>query len=133
MNEGRGVVWRKKTILNAACSFAALFLLTTTASAQCAQSPKVLRAPQGQRAKLTTACANANGKMHGICDKVPTCTQADTKDVLKRKITNAQKCIDARRAITRDWFDGNSDAGHDAAVEGKVNQANNCIVLYSKK
>jgi hypothetical protein len=126
-------VWRKKTILNAACSFAVLILLTTAASAQCAQSPKVLRAPQGQRAKLITACTDANGKMHGICDRVPTCTQADTKDVLKGKITKAQKCIDARRAITRDWFAGNSDAGHDAAVQGKVNQANNCIVLYSKK
>jgi hypothetical protein len=75
MNERRGGVRRKKTIVNATCSFAALFFLTTAASAQCAQSPTVLRAPQGQRAKFITACTNANGKMHGVCDKVPTCTQ----------------------------------------------------------
>ena len=123
----------RHSILNTACSFAAFFLFTAAASAQCAQSPKVVRAPQAQQAKLIKACTNANGKMHGICDKVPTCTQADAKGVLKGKITKAQKCIDARRAITKDWFNGNADAGHDAAVQGKVNQANNCIVLYSKK
>jgi hypothetical protein len=122
-----------RSILNTACSFAAFFLLTTAASAQCAQSPKVRRAPPAQQAKLVKACTDANGKMHGVCDKVPTCTQADTKGGLKGKITQAQKCIDARRAITKDWFDGRSDAGHDAAILGKVNQANNCIVLYSKK
>jgi hypothetical protein len=93
----------------------------------------VLRAPKDQQAKLTQARTDANGKMHGVCDTVPTCTQAETKDALKGKITKAQQCIDMRRAVTRDWFDGNSDPGHDAAIDGKVNQANNCIVLYSKK
>lgn len=122
-----------RSILNAACTFVALFLFAEAASAQCAQSPKVLRAPKDQQVKLTQACTDANGKMHGVCDTVSTCTQAETKDALKGKITKAQQCIDMRRAITRDWFDGSSDVGHDSAIDSKVNQANNCIALYSKK
>ena len=45
----------------------------------------------------------------------------------------AQKCIDARRQITAEWYAGAGDAGHDSAIDGKVNQANNCILALSKK
>lgn len=123
----------KFSIQNAVCTVAALFLFTTAASAQCAQSPKVMRAAVDQRAKLTQACTDANGKMHGVCDAVLACNQADTKDALKDKVSRAQRCIDARRAITREWFDGNSDAGHDEQVQGRVNQATNCISIMSRK
>ena len=122
-----------RSILNAACAFAALFLLATAAPAACPNSPKVMRAQPKDKDRLLKACQNDGAKMHNICDRVSTCTQADTKATLQKKITGAQKCVDARRKITNDWYAGNADAGHDAAVEGKVNQANNCIVLLSKK
>jgi hypothetical protein len=122
-----------QSILNATCALAALFLLTTAAPAACPDSPKVMGAQPKDKDRLLKACQADGAKMHSICDGVPTCTQADTKETLKQKVTNAQKCIDARRKITRDWYNGNDDAGHDAAVEGKINQANNCIVLLSNK
>jgi len=122
-----------RSILNGACAFVVLLLFATAASAACPDSPKVRGAQQKDQARLLKACLDDGGKMHGICDSVPTCSQADSKDVLQGKISQAQKCIDARRAITKDWYNGNADLGHDAAVEGKVNQANNCIILWSRK
>jgi hypothetical protein len=122
-----------RLIPNAVCAFAALLLLATAAPAACPDSPKVKAAQKKDQDRLLKACQDDGAKMHNICDGVPTCTQTDTKEVLQGKITNAQKCIDARRQITKDWYAGNADAGHDSAVDGKVNQANNCIVLWSKK
>ena len=90
-------------------------------------------AQKKDQARLLNACVTDGAKMHNLCDGVATCTQADTKAILQGKVTQAQKCIDARRQVTRDWYAGNADAGHDAAVDGKVNQANNCITLLSKK
>lgn len=118
-------------ILNAAGACAALFLLTAAASAACPDSPKVTAAQPKDKDRLLKACQDDGAKMHNICDNVPTCTKGEAKAALQTKVTNAQKCIDARRKITADWYAGNADAGHDAAVDGKVNQANNCIVLLS--
>ena len=122
-----------RSILNAACAFATLLLLATAAPAACPDSPRVTGAQKKDQDRLLKACQNDGAKMHNICDGVPTCTQNDAKELLQGKVKIAQKCIDARRQITKDWYAGNADAGHDSAVEGKVNQANNCIVLLSKK
>ena len=120
-------------LLSAAGLFAAFFLFTNPASAACPDSPKVKNAAQKNQAKLLEACKVAGIKMHNICDTVPTCTNAETKSALQAKVKQAQKCIDARRNITREWYEGAGDAGHDGAVDGKVNQANNCILLLSRK
>lgn len=122
-----------RSILNAVGAVAALFLFTTQAPAACPDSPKVRNAQKKDQDRLLKACQDDGAKMHNICDSVQTCTQADTKAVLQNKVTYAQKCIDMRRQITNNWYAGNVDAGHDAAVDGKINQANNCIVALSKK
>jgi hypothetical protein len=122
-----------RSILNAAGAAVALFLLTTAASAACPDSPKVTNAQKKDQDRLLKACLADGAKMHNLCDGVQTCTQNDSKAILQGKVTNAQKCIDVRRQITNNWYAGNADAGHDAAVDGKVNQANNCITLLSKK
>ena len=122
-----------RSMRNVAWAFAALFVLTTAAPAACPDSPKVKAAQKRDQDRLLKACQTDGAKMHNICDGVATCTQNDTKEILQGKVTNAQKCIDARRQITKDWYAGDADAGHDAAVDGKVNQANNCILLLSKK
>ena len=122
-----------RSILGAAGTIAGLFLLTTSALAACPDSPKVRGAQKKDQDRLLQACVDDGAKMHNLCDGVQTCTQNDTKAILQGKVTSAQKCIDIRRQITNNWYAGNADAGHDAAVDGKVNQANNCIVLLSKK
>lgn len=122
-----------RSLLNSLFAFAALTLVATAAPAACPDSPKVKAAKPADHARLLQACQDDGAKMHHVCDNVPSCKADETKAALQEKVHNAQKCIDARRQITKDWYAGNADAGHDAAVDGKVNQANNCIVLLSKK
>jgi hypothetical protein len=121
-----------RSILNAACSSVALLLFATAAIAQCERSPLALSyQPRGQKLydQKVTECKNDNGKMHGVCDNVLACNGNDSQDVLRDKISRAQKCIDMRRDITNTWFDGNFDFGHLQQIQGRINQANNCISM----
>jgi hypothetical protein len=53
-----------RSILNAACAFAALFLLATAADAACPDSPKVTRAQPKDKERLLKACLDDGAKMH---------------------------------------------------------------------
>ena len=117
----------------ATAALSALLLQVAPAQAACKDSPKVTSAKKPNQAKLLEACTTAGVKMHNLCDNVSACTVNDSKEDLKGKVSKAQKCIDARRQITKEWYAGNGDAGHDLAIEGKVNQANKCILQVSKK
>jgi hypothetical protein len=117
--------------LLAAGAFAALFLAATSASAACPDSPKVTGAKPKDKARLLAACQADGQKMHNLCDNVPKCVAADSKAVVQTKIAANQKCVNARRKISTDWY-GGSDSGHDGAVTGKVNALDNCLVALGK-
>lgn len=120
-----------RSALFAAGAFVALFLASTTASAACPDSPKVKNAQPKDKERLLKACQDDGQKMHNLCDNVPKCTAADTKEQVKEKVSANQKCVDARRKISKDWYDG-SDTGHDDAVTGKVNALENCLTALGK-
>ena len=120
-----------RSALLAAGALAALFLSATAASAACPESPKVVAAKPKDKARLLAACQSDGQKMHNLCDNVPKCLAADSKAVVKTKIASNQKCVNARRKISTDWY-GGSDSGHDGAVEGKVNALDNCLLALAK-
>ena len=120
-----------RSALLAAGAFCALSLASMTASAACPDSPKVKTAQKKDHARLLEACQTDGVKMHGLCDNVPKCVAADTKAEVTIKIAANQKCVDARRKISTDWYDG-SDSGHDSAVVGKVGALENCLTSLAK-
>lgn len=120
-----------RSTLFAAGAFAALFLAAASVSAACPESSKVVSAKPANKAKLLAACQADGVKMHNLCDNVPKCVAADSKATVKTKISANQKCVNARRKISTDWY-GGSDSGHDDAVTGKVNALDNCLLALAK-
>ena len=120
-----------RSTLLAAGAFFALSLASLTASAACPDSPKVKGAQKKDHARLLEACQTDGHKMHALCDNVPKCVASDSKAEVTTKIAANQKCVDARRKISTDWYDG-SDSGHDGAVTGKVGALENCLTALGK-
>jgi hypothetical protein len=113
----------KRFMVNTACALAALSFLATVASAACQDSPRVKAQPT-----LLKQCKAANVKMHKTCDNIPACGGGGYPAKVKRKfVSKIQICIDSRRSITKTWFAGTSDAGHDTAIDNKINQLNSCL------
>jgi hypothetical protein len=118
-----------RSIQNAVCAFAALFLLATQALAQCANSPRVTGAAnEKERATMLEQCQSANRGMHQTCDAIPACPGGGYPTATKAKfVSEIQVCINKRKAITTTWFAGQGDTGHDTAIDNKINQLNNCL------
>jgi hypothetical protein len=120
------------SIQNAVCAFAAFFLLATQALAACEQSPKVLAGVSDkQKEDLLKQCKAAGIGMHDTCDAIPACGNGTqyTDDQKKKFAGQVQICINKRRSITSTWYPGQGDAGHDIAVDNKINQLNKCLGL----
>jgi hypothetical protein len=119
----------KRSIQNAVCAFAAFFLLATQALAACEDSPRVTGAASAaEKDTMLSQCRSANRGMHETCDAIPACGGGGYPKETKTKfVSQIQICIDKRKAITRTWFAGQGDAGHDAAIDGKINQLTNCL------
>lgn len=117
-----------RSIVNAACAFAALSLLATTAHAACEDSPKVRGGVSAdQKAQLLSQCKSAGTNMHSLCDKVPACSNNFTSDTKAKFVNALQICINARKSITTTWYAGQGDEGHDIAIDNKINQLNKCL------
>ena len=90
-----------------------------------------MSAKPANKARLLAACQADGQKMHHLCDNVPKCLAADSKAMVQTKIAANQKCVNARRKISTDWY-GGSDSGHDGAVTGKVGALDNCLLALAK-
>ncbi len=117
-----------RSMQNAVCAFAALFLLATQALAACEDSPRVTGATGQQKNTLLQQCRAANRGMHDTCDNIPNCGAGGYEKATKAKFVHEiQVCINKRRSITSTWFAGAADEGHDIAVDNKINQLSRCL------
>lgn len=117
----------KPSIRYVICSFAACCLLSLAARAACDSSPKVTVAVGKAKATLLKQCRDAGVLMHNKCDQVPACAVNMNKDLKKKFTSKLQICIDSRKSITKTWYEGQGDAGHDVAIDNKINQLNGCL------
>lgn len=70
-------------------------------------------------------------RVENACGAAVSCTGGDSPATLGQKLSQASRCIDARRVLNNVCF-GGGDAGHNQAIDERSNQIRNCQRLMAQ-